>query len=136
MERLTLKFVVSWLGLWASTAVSAPAGYYLGWAEVAPIERGIEVSFNPIDCNVCSFAVILRQSNGVLVAHFDVPLIASSDESAEAQEEKVVARDVHLIIDGSGRGSVTPPTLVLGKPGARIDVSFAQFTLQIIFLDS
>ena len=88
MERLTLKFVVSWLCLWASTGVSAAAGYYLGWVDVAPIKRGIQVSFNPVDCNVCSFAVILRQSNGGLAAHLDVPLIASSDESAEALRKK------------------------------------------------
>jgi len=123
IKRFHLLALV-WFGLWSATSFSAPAGYYLGWAEIDPIERGIQVSFNPIDCNVCSFAVILPQENGVLVAHFDVSLIAS-DQLPEAQEGKIVSRNAKLIREGKIRECPDPPCLVLGEKGEmlRIEVS-------------
>ena len=116
--------VLVWVVLWSAKCFSATEGYYLGWAEVAPVDRGIQVSFNPIDCNVCSFAVILPQENGVLVAHFDVSLVAS-DQLPEAQEGKIVARKAKLIRDGNIHECPDPPCLVLGAKGdlLRIDVS-------------
>jgi len=92
-------------------------GYYLGWAEIIPVDRGIQVSFNPIDCNVCSLAVILPQKNGVLIAHFDVPLIASEDETAGAQENEIVARKADFITEGRVLKRSDSPSLVLLKEG-------------------
>ncbi len=100
----------------AAKCLAAPQAYYLGWAEVAPIERGIEISFNPVDCNVCSFVVILPQENGVLVAHFDVPLIASG-QVPEAQSGKIVARKAEFISKGTVLDRPNPPSLILLEEG-------------------
>src|SRR5438094_8715053 len=114
MRRFVLHLFLVWSGLWSVKSISAPEAYYLGWAEIAPVERGIQVSFNPIDCNASSFVVIFPHENVVLVAHFDVPLIAASDQTLEAQEERIVARKAELIGEGKVRESPDPPSLVLG----------------------
>lgn len=69
MKRFALLLLV-WSGLWSGASFASPKGYYLGWAEVSPVDRAIRVLFNPIDCNVCSFVVILPQEPGVLLECF------------------------------------------------------------------
>ncbi len=97
-------------------------GYYLGWADVSAVGRELRVSFNPIDCNVASLAAILPQSNGVLVAHFDLPSIASSEAVSE-KEQGVIARRAQFVGEGTFELS-TLPRLILGEEGhaLRIEV--------------
>ena len=118
MKRFILQSVLVCVGLWPVEGLpTSQQGYYLGWAEVVPIEGGIQVSFNPIDCNVCSFAVILPEESGILVAHFDVPLIASADQNSDAKEEKIVARKAEFISKGTVSERPDPPSLVLLREG-------------------
>lgn len=83
-KKAAVLLVLACIGIWQakSISMSEPAGYYLGWAETDLFERRFRVSFNLIDSSVCSFAVILPKNNGILVAHFDVPLITFSDQPA------------------------------------------------------
>ena len=115
MRRFVLLLLLVWCGLWSCASYASPKGYYLGWAEVSPVGRAIRVSFNPIDCNVCSFVVFLPQAPGVLIAHFDVPLIASSYQPTEVQKETIVARKAEFISEGRVLERPNPPSLVLLK---------------------
>lgn len=99
-----------------TTSVAFPKAYCLGWAELV-VKSGAEISFHAINCNLASFVLIVPSRDGVIVAHFDVPLTSIAEEDLNLTEPAIVSTRAELFSGGHSLKLLKPMTLVLRKNG-------------------